>query len=503
MVTNEKGEVVLNTFKSADELIAAVDKTIKYFKDGDVIEGTVVKIDRDEVLLDVNYKTEGVIPVKELSIQRNVKPEDLVKIGDKLSALVIQKEDKEGRLILSKKRAAYEKAWEDIIRIKEEGTTIEGAIIEVVKGGAIVDIGLRGFLPASQLDLYRIRDIESYVGQKLDFKVIELDKNRNNVVLSHRAILVESQAETRGEFLAGLAVGQIRKGVVSSIVSFGAFVDLGGVDGLVHVSELSWHHVDHPSEVVKVGQEVTVEVFGIEDDRERVSLSIKATQEDPWQIFARNHAIGQIVPGEIVKLVTFGAFIKVGDGIEGLVHISELSSRHISSADQITAIGDKVFAKIVDIDLERRRISLSIKQANELIDYSDGEFDPALYGAAQNFDSNGNYIYPEGFDSEKNEWREGFEDQKEQWESNYIKARSIWKEHVDFANRLHEAENKIADTKQDDRHSKSNRNSKRNKTSEPAQSSFGEVEDNTTALSENEGLAALKDQLAQEKTEEA
>jgi small subunit ribosomal protein S1 len=502
MVTNEKGDVVINTFKSSDELIAAVDGTIKYFKDGDVIEGTVVKIDRDEVLLDVNYKTEGVIPVKELSIQRNVKPEDLVKIGDKLSALVIQKEDKEGRLILSKKRAAYEKAWEDIIAVKEEGKTISGTIIEVVKGGAIVDIGLRGFLPASQLDLYRIRDIESYIGQKLDFKVIELDKNRNNVVLSHRAILMESQAETRGEFLAGLAVGQIRKGVVSSIVSFGAFVDLGGVDGLVHVSELSWHHVDHPSEVVKVGQEVTVEVFGIEGDRERGTLAIKATQEDPWQIFARNHAIGQIVPGEIVKLVTFGAFIKVGEGIEGLVHISELSSRHISSADQIASIGDKVFAKIVDIDLERRRISLSIKQANELIEYSDGEFDPALYGAAQNFDSNGNYIYPEGFDSDKNEWREGFEDQKEQWEANYLKARTIWENHTEFAKKLREAEDKIAQTEEEDEKAKAAKSTKRAK-AEPAQSSFGEVSDNTTALSENEGLAALKDQLVQEKNEEA
>lgn len=199
---------------------------------------------------------------------------------------------------------------------------------------------------------------------------------------------------------------------MSSIVNFGAFVDLGGVDGLVHVSELSWKHIDHPSEVVQVGDEVTVEVLDVDMDRERVSLSLKATQEDPWRHFARTHAIGQIVPGKVTKLVPFGAFVRVEEGIEGLVHISELAERHVEVPDQVVAVGDDAMVKVIDIDLERRRISLSLKQANE--DYTE-EFDPAKYGMADSYDEQGNYIFPEGFDAETNEWLEGFEKQRAEW----------------------------------------------------------------------------------------
>ena len=211
----------------------------------------------------------------------------------------------------------------------------------------------------------RVRDLQPYVGKEIEAKIIELDKNRNNVVLSRRAWLEQTQSEVRTTFLKKLQKGQVRKGVVSSIVNFGAFVDLGGVDGLVHVSELSWKHIDHPSEVVEVGQEVTVEVLDVDMDRERVSLSLKATQEDPWQQFARTHAIGQIVPGKVTKLVPFGAFVRVDDGIEGLVHISELAERHVEIPEQVVQVGDDIFVKVIDIDLERRRISLSLKQANE------------------------------------------------------------------------------------------------------------------------------------------
>ena len=211
----------------------------------------------------------------------------------------------------------------------------------------------------------RVRDLQPYVGKELEAKIIELDKNRNNVVLSRRAWLEQTQSEVRQNFLTKLHKGQVRKGVVSSIVNFGAFVDLGGVDGLVHVSELSWKHIDHPSEVVEVGQEVTVEVLDVDLDRERVSLSLKATQEDPWQAFARTHAIGQVVPGQVTKLVPFGAFVRVAEGIEGLVHISELAERHVEIPEQVVHVGDEIFVKVIDIDLERRRISLSLKQANE------------------------------------------------------------------------------------------------------------------------------------------
>ncbi|MDR0950729.1 MAG: 30S ribosomal protein S1 [Candidatus Ancillula sp.] len=489
MAAKKEAAVAVNDFKSTEDMLAEIDKTLKSFKDGDVLTGEIVKIDRDEVLVDVKYKTEGVIPAKELSLQKNARPEDVVNIGDTVDALVIQKEDKEGRLILSKKRAVYEKAWTEAQKVKDEDGIIEGKVIEIVKGGAIVDIGLRGFLPASLIETRRVRDLDPYLNKTMDFKIIELDKQRNNVVLSHRAIVEESEIEERSKFMEGLEVGQIRKGVVSSITNFGAFIDLGGVDGLVHVSELSWNHVDHPSEVVKVGQEVTVEVTGIEDDRERVSLSIKATQEDPWQIFARNHAIGQIVPGQIVKLVTFGAFIKVADGIEGLVHISELSNKHIASADQIAKVGDNVFAKIVDIDLERRRISLSIKQANDMVDPESEEFDPALYGAATDFDEQGNYIYPEGFDPETNEWKAGFEEQKAAWEANYLQARKIWEAHRVFIKELREKEANVEESAPEPV------KAKRTRKKSNGDQSFGETE-HTTALGDNADLAALKESLS-------
>ena len=283
-------QVAVNDIGSEEDFLAAIDETIKYFNDGDIVEGTIVKVDRDEVLLDIGYKTEGVIPSRELSIKHDVDPNEVVSVGDEVEALVLQKEDKEGRLILSKKRAQYERAWGTIEKVKEEDGVVKGTVIEVVKGGLILDIGLRGFLPASLVEMRRVRDLQPYVGQELEAKIIELDKNRNNVVLSRRAWLEQTQSEVRSEFLNQLQKGQIRKGVVSSIVNFGAFVDLGGVDGLVHVSELSWKHIDHPSEVVEVGDEVTVEVLDVDMDRERVSLSLKATQEDPWQHFARTHA---------------------------------------------------------------------------------------------------------------------------------------------------------------------------------------------------------------------
>ena len=366
----ENNSVTVDDLGSTEAFMAAVDATIKYFNDGDIVTGTVVKVDRDEVLLDIGYKTEGVIPSKELSIKHDVDPFDVVKVGDEIEALVQQKEDKEGRLILSKKRAQYERAWGSIEKIKDEEGVVSGTVIEVVKGGLIVDIGLRGFLPASLVEMRRVRDLQPYVGEEIEAKIIELDKNRNNVVLSRRAWLEQTQSEVRHNFLQQLQKGQIRKGVVSSIVNFGAFVDLGGVDGLVHVSELSWKHIDHPGEVVEVGQPVTVEVLDVDMDRERVSLSLKATQEDPWQAFARLHQIGQIVPGKVTKLVPFGAFVRVEDGIEGLVHVSELAERHVEIPEQVVSVNDDVMVKIIDIDLDRRRISLSLKQANEGMDLS-------------------------------------------------------------------------------------------------------------------------------------
>src|SRR5690348_9597465 len=472
-------QVAVNDIGSEEDFLAAIDATIKYFNDGDIVEGTIVKVDRDEVLLDIGYKTEGVIPSRELSIKHDVDPSEVVTVGDKVEALVLQKEDKEGRLILSKKRAQYERAWGTIEQVKEEDGVVTGTVIEVVKGGLILDIGLRGFLPASLVEMRRVRDLQPYVGKELEAKIIELDKNRNNVVLSRRAWLEQTQSEVRHGFLTQLQKGQIRKGVVSSIVNFGAFVDLGGVDGLVHVSELSWKHIDHPSEVVAVGDEVTVEVLDVDMDRERVSLSLKATQEDPWQHFARTHQIGQIVPGKVTKLVPFGSFVRVEEGIEGLVHISELAERHVEIPEQVVQVGDDVMVKIIDIDLERRRISLSLKQANEGAFGEDETFDPAAYGMAAAYDDQGNYIYPEGFDPETGEWREGFESQREEWERQYAEAQSRYEAH----------RKQVAAAKEADAEAAAGGN----------YSSGGEVEaDDTTGgtLASDEALAALRAKLA-------
>jgi len=474
-------QVAINDIGSAEDFLAAIDLTIKYFNDGDIVEGVIVKVDRDEVLLDIGYKTEGVIPSRELSIKHDVDPNEVVKVGDEVEALVLQKEDKEGRLILSKKRAQYERAWGTIEKIKDEDGVVTGSVIEVVKGGLILDIGLRGFLPASLVEMRRVRDLQPYVGKELEAKIIELDKNRNNVVLSRRAWLEQTQSEVRQTFLTTLQKGQVRSGVVSSIVNFGAFVDLGGVDGLVHVSELSWKHIDHPSEVVEVGQEVTVEVLDVDMDRERVSLSLKATQEDPWQQFARTHQIGQVVPGKVTKLVPFGAFVRVDEGIEGLVHISELAERHVEIPEQVVQVGDDIFVKVIDIDLERRRISLSLKQANE---GAGGEavsdhFDPTLYGMTASYDEAGNYIYPEGFDPETQEWLPGHEVQQAEWERQYAEARTRYEAHM---KQVEEAKKADAEAAVESGGTPSTYSS--------------ESDDSSGALASDEALAALREKLA-------
>ena len=397
---NEVAKVAINDIGTEEDFIKAVDSTIKNFDDGDLVEGTVVKIDHDEVLLDIGYKTEGVIPSRELSIKKDVDPDEVVEVGDTIEALVVTKEDKEGRLILSKKRAQYERAWGDIEKIKEADGVVEGTVIEAVKGGLIVDIGLRGFLPASLVEMRRVRDLSPYIGQKIKAKILELDKNRNNVVLSRRQYLEETQSEVRETFLSQLKKGQIREGVVSSIVNFGAFVDLGGVDGLIHVSELSWKHIDHPSEVVKVGDKVTVEVL--------------------------------------------------------------------------------------DVELDRERISLSLKQANDSVDPASEDFDPALYGMPAEYDEQGNYKYPEGFDPATNEWIAGYEKQREEWESQYAAAHDLWEQHKEFvAKELENAEASAAEDGQAPKEEKV----------EEVSSNYSSENTSAGTLADSDQLAALRDQL--------
>src|SRR6187401_3841487 len=285
--------------------------TMISFKEGDVVSGKVVRIDKDEVLVDIGYKSEGVIPANELSIRKSVDPSDEVELGEEVDALVLTKEDQEGRLILSKKRARFEKAWRKIEAAAETGEPVEGSVIEVVKGGLIVDLGVRGFLPASLVDIRRVHNLEEFRDQTLECKVIELNRSRNNVVLSRRAVLEEERKEVREQILERLQPGQIVEGKISNIVDFGAFVDLEGIDGLIHISELSWSHVNHPSEVLKIGETVKVKVLEIDRDRQRLSLGLKQTQEDPWQTVLNSYGPGSSLSGKVTKVVAFGAFVEI------------------------------------------------------------------------------------------------------------------------------------------------------------------------------------------------
>jgi small subunit ribosomal protein S1 len=346
------------------ELIPDYDSTFPVINEGEVVRGKVVRVDKDEVLVDIGYKSEGVIPVAELSIRRSVNPADEVQVGDDIDALVMTKEDAEGRLILSKKRARFEMAWKRIEEAAESGEPVEGNVIEVVKGGLILDLGVRGFLPASLVDIRRVQDLDEFLGQTLRCKVIELNRSRNNVVLSRRAVLEEERKEMRQAILDRLSPGDVVTGTISNIVDFGAFVDLEGIDGLIHISELSWSHVNHPSELLDIGQEVEVKVLDIDRERQRISLGLKQTQSDPWQQVIESYEQGDVVEGRVTKVVTFGAFIEVVPGVEGLVHISELAQHHVENPREIVSPGESVRAKIIEMDAERRRLSLSLKRVN-------------------------------------------------------------------------------------------------------------------------------------------
>jgi small subunit ribosomal protein S1 len=349
------------------QVVPNYDATMSLFEEGDVVTGLVVRIDNDEVLVDIGYKSEGVIPSNELSIRKNVDPHDEVEMGEEVDALVLTKEDQDGRLIMSKKRARFEKAWRRIEAAAESGEPVEGSVIEVVKGGLIIDLGVRGFLPASLVDIRRVPNLDEYLGTKIECKVIELNRSRNNVVLSRRAVLEEERKEQRQEILDRLQPGMVVEGTISNIVDFGAFVDLNGIDGLIHISELSWSHVNHPSEILSIGSTVQVKVLDIDRERQRISLGLKQTQEDPWQRVVDTYNVGDELEGTVTKVVTFGAFVEILDGVEGLVHISELAPHHVENPREIVTPGDDVKVKILEIDSERRRLSLSVKRVEDQI----------------------------------------------------------------------------------------------------------------------------------------
>jgi small subunit ribosomal protein S1 len=349
------------------QIVPNYDATFRPIEEGEVVTGHVVRIDKDEVLVDIGYKSEGVIPAGELSIRKAVDPGEEVHLGEEVDAIVLTKEDQDGRLIMSKKRARFEKAWRRIETAAESGEPVEGTVIEVVKGGLIIDLGVRGFLPASLVDIRRVPNLDEYMGTKIETKVIELNRSRNNVVLSRRAVLEEERKEVRQQILDRLQPGLVVEGQISNIVDFGAFVDLDGIDGLIHISELSWSHVNHPSEILSIGDTVKVKVLDIDRDRQRISLGLKQTQEDPWQRIVDTYTVGDELEGKVTKVVTFGAFVEILDGVEGLVHISELAPHHVESPREIVHPGDAIRVKILEIDSERRRLSLSAKRVEDQI----------------------------------------------------------------------------------------------------------------------------------------
>lgn len=359
MVENDKGEMVPN-----------YDITMINFNDGDIVKGRVVKIGKDEVLVDIGFKSEGVIPISELSIRNSVKPEKILQLEDVIEIVVLQKEDQDGRCILSKKRAEVEANFDRVEKIFESNETIDGEIIECVKGGLIVDIGLRGFLPASLIDVRKTRELDSYIGEECTCKIIEVDRNRNNVVLSRKAIIEDERREQRKDVLDSMEVGQIRKGCITSIADFGAFVDVDGVDGLVHISELSWNHVKHPSEVVDVNQDVDVEILDIDREKQRLSLGLKQTQKDPWMEKIKEYSSKDVVNGKVTRIVKFGLFVQLEDGLEGLVHISELADEPVRRPSDVAKIGDELIVRIIDIDFDKRRMAFSVKQVENPMDES-------------------------------------------------------------------------------------------------------------------------------------
>ena len=344
----------------ADNFMQMYEESLKSIQEGEVVPGEIVQVDKEYVLVDIGYKSEGQISIHEfLDEQGQVS----VKVGDKVEVLLERREDDEGVIRLSKEKAAKIKVWDQIKEIYESDGIVAGKIVSRVKGGLSVDIGLQAFLPGSQVDLRPIRDMDSLVGTEHEFKIVKYNKRRGNIVLSRRAILEAERATLKEETLRIIAEGVVLKGVVKNITDYGLFIDLGGIDGLVHITDMSWGRVGHPSEMHRVGDEIEIKVLSFDPEKERVSLGIKQLAPDPWSQVAENYPIGEKIAGRVVSLTDYGAFVEVEQGVEGLIHVSEMSwTRKIRHPSQILGVGDKVGAIVLIMDVSRKRISLGMKQ---------------------------------------------------------------------------------------------------------------------------------------------
>ncbi|WP_312108632.1 30S ribosomal protein S1 [Brevibacillus reuszeri] len=332
---------------------------------GDVVKATVTKVEDKQALVDVRYKYDGLIPISELSPLHVEKVSDEVAVGDTFEVKVIKLNDEKEELVVSKKAVAMESSWADLEQKMQAGEIIEATVKEVVKGGLVVDVGVRGFIPASMVERHFVEDFSDYKGKALTLKVVEMDKEKNKVILSHKAVLDDEVKVKKQSILDKIQPGQVLEGTVQRMTDFGVFVDIGGVDGLVHVSELAWNRVDKPSDVVKEGDKVQVKVLKVDRENERIGLSIKETQAGPWAKVAEEFKAGSIVTGTVKRLVTFGAFVEVAPGIEGLVHISQIANRRVNTPGEVLKEGQEVQVKILDVVPAEQRISLSIRAVEE------------------------------------------------------------------------------------------------------------------------------------------
>lgn len=332
---------------------------------GDVVKATVTKVEDKQALVDVGYKYDGLIPISELSPLHVEKVSDEVAVGDTFEVKVIKLNDEKEELVVSKKAVAMESSWADLEQKMQAGEIIEATVKEVVKGGLVVDVGVRGFIPASMVERHFVEDFSDYKGKALALKVVEMDKEKNKVILSHKAVLDDEVKVKKQSILDKIQPGQVLEGTVQRMTDFGVFVDIGGVDGLVHVSELAWNRVDKPSDVVKEGDKVQVKVLKVDRENERIGLSIKETQAGPWAKVAEEFKAGSITTGTVKRLVSFGAFVEVAPGIEGLVHISQIANRRVNTPGEVLKEGQEVQVKILDVASQEQRISLSIRAVEE------------------------------------------------------------------------------------------------------------------------------------------
>lgn len=347
--------------------------TIRSLRSGDIVRGVVVQVGQDEVLVDVGAKSEGVVPIRELCCYDVTSPQDVVQVGDEIDVMVVKAEDNEGRIILSKERADAAHSWEVLEAAADSGEPVRGVVREVVKGGLLVDLGVRAFLPASQVERGYVEDLSQYVDQEISARVIELNKGRKKVILSRKAVLEEQYARKRQETLGTIQEGDIVRGVVRRLTQFGSFVDIGGLDGLLHISEMSWHRVNHPSEMLSVGDEVEVQVLRVDKETEKVSLSLRNLLANPWDLVNEHYPVGNTVAAKVVRLVPFGAFVELEPGVEGLIHISHLADWHVAKPEDVLSEGQEIAVKVLSVDAANKRIRLSLREARKDEDYQQEE----------------------------------------------------------------------------------------------------------------------------------